>query len=88
MLLLVARQKSAPMKSLTKNYVTGFLWVRAVTIAMQRLDKRILNNKATVFHGVCAEGLSWRQLERPKQLTVSGRQFPSEYQTLRTEWEY
>jgi hypothetical protein len=88
MLLLVARQQSTPIKPLTRNYVTGFLWVRAVTIAMQRLDKRILNNKATVFHEVRAEGLSWRQLERPKQLAVSGRQFPSEYQTLRTEWEY
>jgi hypothetical protein len=88
MLLLVARQQSAPMKSLTRNYVTGFLWVRAVTIAMQGLDKRTLNNKATVFRGVRAEGLSWRQLERLKQLAVSGRQFSSEYQTLWTEWEY
>jgi hypothetical protein len=26
-------------------YVTGFLWVLAVTIAMQQLDKRTLNNK-------------------------------------------
>jgi hypothetical protein len=57
-LLLVARQQSAPIKSLTRNYVTGFLWVRAVTIAIQRLDKRSLNNKATVFRGVRAEGLS------------------------------
>jgi hypothetical protein len=39
-------------------YITGFLWVRAVTIAMQRLDKRTLNNKTTVFRGVRAEGLS------------------------------
>jgi hypothetical protein len=58
MLLLVARQQPTPMKSLTRNYVTGFLWVRAVTIAMQRLDKRTLNNKATVFRGVREEGLS------------------------------
>jgi hypothetical protein len=57
-LLLVARQQSAPMKFLSRNYVTGFLWVHAVTIAMQRLDKRTLNNGATVFRGVRAEGLS------------------------------
>jgi hypothetical protein len=25
-LLLVARQRGAPMKSLSRNYVTGFLW--------------------------------------------------------------
>jgi hypothetical protein len=56
MLLLVARQQSAPMKSLTRNYVTGFLWVRAVTIVMQRLDKQTLNNKATVYRWVRAEG--------------------------------
>jgi hypothetical protein len=86
MLLLVAKQQSTPIKSLPRNYATGFLWVRAVTIAMQQLDNRTFNNKATVFRGVRAEGLSWRQLERPKQLAVSGRQFPSEYQTLRTEW--
>jgi hypothetical protein len=70
MLLLVARQQSVSMKSLTRNYVTGFLWFRAVTIAMQRLDKRTLNDKATVLHGVAAEGLSWRQLEWPKQTRV------------------
>jgi hypothetical protein len=58
MLLFVARQQSTPIKSMTRNYVTGFLGVRAVTIAIQRLDKLILNNKATVFHGVHAEGLS------------------------------
>jgi hypothetical protein len=58
MLLLVARQQSTPIKSLTSNYVTGFLWVRAVNIAMQRVGKRTLNNGATVFHGVRAEGLS------------------------------
>jgi hypothetical protein len=58
MLLLVARQQSTPMKSLTRNYVTGFLWVSAVIIAVQRLDKRTLNNKATVFRGAHAEGLS------------------------------
>jgi hypothetical protein len=52
MLLLVARQKSVPTKSLTRNYVTGFLWIRAVTIAMQRFDKRSVNNMATVFRGV------------------------------------
>jgi hypothetical protein len=56
MLLLFARQQSAPMKSLSRNYVTGFLWVRAVTIAMRRLDRRSLNNKTTVFRGVRAEG--------------------------------
>jgi hypothetical protein len=58
MLLLVARQQSAPIKSLTRNYVTCFLWVRAVTIAMQRLDKRTFNNGTTVFRGVRTEGLS------------------------------
>jgi hypothetical protein len=57
MLLLVARQQSMPMKTLTRNYVTGFLWVRAVTIGMQ-LSKRTLNNGATVFRGVRADGLS------------------------------
>jgi hypothetical protein len=57
-LLLVARQESTPMKSLTKNYVTGFLLVRAVTNAMQRLDKRTFNNATTVFRGVRAEELS------------------------------
>jgi hypothetical protein len=46
------------MKSLTRNYVTGFLWVRAVTIVMQRLDKRTFKNGAIVFRGVRAEGLS------------------------------
>jgi hypothetical protein len=75
MLLLVARQQSTQMKSLTRNYVTGFLWV----LAEQRLDKRMLNSKAKIFRLVRAEGLSWRQLERPKQLAVSGRQSPSEY---------
>jgi hypothetical protein len=85
MLLLVARQQSAPMKSLIRNYVTGFLWVRAVTIAMQRLDKRILNNKATAFRGVRAEGLSWTQLERPKQLAVGGFQVNTRRSEL-TEW--
>jgi hypothetical protein len=38
--------------------ITSFLWVRAMTIAMQRLGKRTLNNGATVFRGVRAEGLS------------------------------
>jgi hypothetical protein len=56
MLLLVARQQSAPMKSLTSYCVSDFLWVRAV----QQLDKRTFNNGATVFHGVRAEGLSRR----------------------------
>jgi hypothetical protein len=37
------------MKLLSGNYVTGFLWVRAVTIAMQQLSKRALNNIAAVF---------------------------------------
>jgi hypothetical protein len=74
MLLLVARQQSVLIKSLTRNYVTGFLRVRAVTIAMQQLDKRTLNNKATVFLWVRADGLSWRQLERPKQLAVGSLQ--------------
>jgi hypothetical protein len=57
-LLLVARQQSVPIKSLTSYYVTGFLWFRAVTIVMQRFDKRPFNNGATVFRGVRAEGLS------------------------------
>jgi hypothetical protein len=46
------------MKSLSGNYVTGFLWVHAVTIAMQQLSKRTLNNGATIFPRVRAEGLS------------------------------
>jgi hypothetical protein len=58
MLLLVARQQSTPMKSLAGNYVTGFLWVCAVTIARQRLAKQTVNNGATVFRGVRAEELS------------------------------
>jgi hypothetical protein len=58
MLLVVARPQSAPMKSLTRNYVTGFRWVRTVTIVMQRLDKRTLSNKVIVFRGVRAKGLS------------------------------
>jgi hypothetical protein len=37
------------MKSLSGNYVTGLLWVRAVTIAMQQLSKQTLNNGATLF---------------------------------------
>jgi hypothetical protein len=41
-------------------YVTGFLRIRAVTIAMQQLSKQTLNNGATVFCGIRAEGLSWR----------------------------
>jgi hypothetical protein len=69
MLLIVARQQSTPMKSLTRNYVTRFLWVRAVAIAMQRLDKQTFNNGATVFRGVLAEGLSWR----PSALQSSSR---------------
>jgi hypothetical protein len=60
MLFLVARQQSTPMNSLTRNYITGFLWVRAVTIAMQRFGKRTLNNGATVFREVRVEGISWR----------------------------
>jgi hypothetical protein len=40
------------MKSLSGNYVTGFLWVRAVTIAMQQLSKQTLNNGATIFREV------------------------------------
>jgi hypothetical protein len=69
MLLFVANQQSTPVKSLTRNYVTGFLWIRAVTIAMQRLDKRTFNNGATVFRGVRAEVLSWR----PSALQSSSR---------------
>jgi hypothetical protein len=42
------------------NYVTGFLWVRAVTIAMQQLSKQTLNNGTTLFRGVRAEEISWR----------------------------
>jgi hypothetical protein len=61
MLLLVARQQSTPMKSLTRNYVTGFLWIRAVIIAMQQLDKRTFNNGATVFRGVRALQIISRQ---------------------------
>jgi hypothetical protein len=39
-------------------YITGFLWVRAVSIAVQRLGKRTVSDGATVFRGVRAEGLS------------------------------
>jgi hypothetical protein len=46
------------MKSLSGNYVTGFLWVHAVTIAMQQLSKRTLNNGATLFRGVRAKEIS------------------------------
>jgi hypothetical protein len=35
-----------------------FSVVRAVTIAMQQLSKRTLNNGKTLFRGVCAERLS------------------------------
>jgi hypothetical protein len=48
--------------------------VRAVTIAMQRLEKQTTNNKPTVFRGVRAEGWSWRQLELLKELAVSSFQ--------------
>jgi hypothetical protein len=42
------------MKLLSGNCVTGFLWVRAVTIAMQQLSKQTLNNGATLFPwGLC-----------------------------------
>jgi hypothetical protein len=37
-----------------------FCVVRAVTIAMQRLGKQTLNNRATVCRGVHAEELPWR----------------------------
>jgi hypothetical protein len=46
------------MKSLSGNYVIGFLWDRAVTIAMQHLSKRTLNNGETLFRGVRAEEIS------------------------------
>jgi hypothetical protein len=58
MLLPVAKQQSTPIKSITRNYITGFLWVCVVTIAMQRLEKRTFNNGETVFRVVRAEGLS------------------------------
>jgi hypothetical protein len=42
------------MKSLSGNDVTGFLWVRAVTIAMQQLSKQTLNSGTTFFlWGLC-----------------------------------
>jgi hypothetical protein len=44
------------MKSLSGNYVTGFLWVRAVTIAMQQLSKRTLNNGANFSVGSVQRG--------------------------------
>jgi hypothetical protein len=34
------------------------------------------HNKETVFRGVRAKGLSWRQMERPKQLAVNSRTVP------------
>jgi hypothetical protein len=44
------------MKLLSGNYVTGFLWVRAMTIAMQQLSKRTLNNGATLSVGSVQRG--------------------------------
>jgi hypothetical protein len=44
-----------------------------------------LNNRAAVFCGVRAKGLSWRQLVRPRQWAVNGRQSPTECQTLRAD---
>jgi hypothetical protein len=59
MLLLVARQQPARQSASDVTItLTGFLWVRAVIIAMQQLSKQILNNEATVSRGVRAEGLS------------------------------
>jgi hypothetical protein len=46
------------MKSLSGITLTGFLWIRAVTIAMQQLSKQTLNSGATLFRRLCAEGLS------------------------------
>jgi hypothetical protein len=61
------------MKSLSGNYVTGFLWVRAVTIAMQQLTKHTLNNGATLFPwGLCG-GVILKAIGATDQFAVGDR---------------
>jgi hypothetical protein len=56
------------MKSLSGNYVIGFLWVRAVTIAMQQLSKETLNNGAILFS---VGSVQRRYPEGPRRYRVS-----------------
>jgi hypothetical protein len=58
------------MKSLSGNYVTGFLWVRAVTIAMQQLNKRTLNNGATLFPWGLCRGVILKTISASEQFSV------------------
>jgi hypothetical protein len=69
MLLLIARQQSAPVKLLTRNYVTGFLWVRAMTIAMQRLNKRTQQWSDRFLWGPC-RGVIMKTIAATEQFSV------------------
>jgi hypothetical protein len=74
------------------HVTSTFPQVTSHTLPLRPLPRNVAVNNLTrnnmgkcVFSVVRAQGLSWRLLERLKQLAVSGRQFPSEYQTLRTD---
>jgi hypothetical protein len=58
------------MKSLSGNYVTGFLWVRAVTIAMQQLSNQTLNNGATLFPWGLCRGVILKTIGATEQFSV------------------
>jgi hypothetical protein len=59
------------------------MWVRAVTIAMQRLNKQTLNNEATVFHGVRAE--VWKTIGISEHFTIGSFQVNAK-RSKQIEW--
>jgi hypothetical protein len=61
------------MKSLSGNYVTGFLWVRALAIAMQQLSKQTLNNGATIFPWGLCRGVILKTIGATEQFSVGDR---------------
>jgi hypothetical protein len=58
------------MQSLSGNYITGFLWVRAVNIAMQQLSKQTLNNGATLFPWGLCRGVVLKTIGATEQFSV------------------
>jgi hypothetical protein len=60
MLFLVARQREAPMKSLSGNYVTGCLWSVPCPVPSNDTDKHSFATiwEETVFYAVCTKVIS------------------------------
>jgi hypothetical protein len=67
MILLVARQQSARQSA---SEVTGFLCVRAVTTAMQRLSKRTLQQLSDRFPWGSCRGVIWKANGATEQFSV------------------